>query len=545
MSDLTIGVDFGSDSARAVLVRAEDGAVLAAATCAYPRWNKGLYSDAAATRFRHHPRDYAEALGAVLHGVLDGTKRAAEVRAIAVDATASTPCLTDAGGQPLALRAEFADEPDAMFVLWKDHTGAAESREITEAAKAKGYARHTGNAYSVESGWSKVLHILRTNPRVAAEAKSVIEACDYVTCLLTGRAAARSHSAAGYKLMWSEAWGGYPPAEFFRGLGGERLAAIREALPRETAMQTEPAGRISAAWARELGLREDVTVGVGNLDAHSGAAGAGCALGTMVLTLGTSGVIMAVMPHADYASRFVDDVFGQVPDGILVGHEGFEAGLSAYGDCYAWVKRLVTEPMRELLAGVLSEAELAEAEARALPLLERKASALKVADELPLATDWFNGRRTPKPDPIATATVERLRIGTGIAELYWSVMEATAFGVRAIIEHYEANGVRAERFVAIGGIARKSPFAMQMLADVTGRAIEVPELDDACAFGAAIHAAVAAGLHPDVTAAQRAMCAKSATTHWPRAEQSHDRRYARYRELLGESARAASRRADG
>ena len=534
MDKLVIGVDFGSDSARATLVRTDDGATVRTAACPYRRWAAGLYSSAVETRFRQHPLDYGEALKSVLHGVLDGFAEKPDVVGVGVDTTASTPCLTDAAGVPLALRPEFAEEPDAMFVLWKDHTGTAESREITAAAnvgKVK-YARQCGNDYSAESGWSKVAHILRTNPRVAAAAASVVEQCDYVTGLLTGGAAPRSRCAAAYKWMWSEAWGGYPPAAFFRALGGDRLAAIRDSLPTATAYASARAGTLSADWARELGLSGEVAVSVGNVDAHSGTVGAGGNLGTAVLTLGTSGCLMAMMPQEAFAGRFVADVFGQVPGGIVEGLEGFELGQSAFGDCYAWLKRLVVEPMRELLGGTVPEEPLAAAEARVLPTLERRAAALAVDDALPLATDWFNGRRSPAPDPAACATLTGLRLGTGVAEIYWALVEATAFGVRAMIDHLERNGVRADCWNVIGGIARKSPFVVQMVADVTGKAITVPELDEACALGAAMHAAVAAGVHPDVAAAQRAMGAKVAAVFSPRPDRNHDRRYARYREAL-------------
>ena len=509
---LAVGVDFGSDSARAMLVRTCDGEVLASCSHPYARWGNGLYSDAARMRFRQHPHDYAEALRAVLHGVLDGRNDKDRVACIGVDTTASTPCLTDAEGLPLALRAEFAEEPDAMFVLWKDHTAESEARVITEAARAHGYCMNNGGIYSPENGWAKVWHIVSSNPAVANAAASVVEEGDYIVSLLTGNVATPSYCAAAYKWMWRESWGGYPPETFFRELGGGKLAAIRASLQKKPVAASASVGTLSQAWADELGLPDRVIVGGGNIDAHSGAVGAGCNRGTAVFILGTSGCLMCVAPREDFGGKPVTGVFGQAPDSIIPGLEGFEAGLAAFGDSHAWVGRLVSEPLASL---------------------DRKASALELDDSIPVATDWFNGRRSPFQDPSARATVTGLGLGTDAARLYFAVVEATAFGFRAAVEHLEANGVRVARNVAIGGIANKSPFVMQMLVDVLGRKIEVSSSMDACALGSAINASVAAGLYGNVAEAQARMCAPSCATYSPRPEHDHEARYGIYRRLSG------------
>ena len=507
---LAVGVDFGSDSARAVLVRTDDGKVLASSSHPYARWGKGLYCDPAHMQFRQHPHDYAEALSAVLHGVLDGRDDKDSVACIGVDATASTPCLTGADGLPLASRPEFAEDPDAMFVLWKDHTAESEARLITEAARAHGYCMNNGGVYSPENGWSKVWHIVTTNPAVADAAASVVEEGDYVVSLLTGGASTPSYCAAAYKWMWRESWGGYPPESFFRDLGGGKLAEIRASLKAKPVAASARAGTLSRAWTEELGLPDGVVVGGGNIDAHSGAVGAGCNKGSAAFILGTSGCIMCAAPREDFGGHAVEGVFGQAPDSIIAGLEGFEAGLAAFGDSYAWVGRLVSEPLASL---------------------DRKAAALELDDSIPVATDWFNGRRSPFQDPSARATVTGIGLGTDAARLYFAVVEATAFGIRAAMEHLEANGVRTDRNVAIGGIAGKSPFVMQMLADVLGRTIEVSSSADACALGAAINASVAAGLHVDVATAQARMCAPSCAAYSPRPERNHEARYGIYRRI--------------
>ena len=508
-----VGVDFGSDSARAVLVDAGTGEILASSSCAYARWGRGFACAPSEARFRQHPLDHQEALRAILHGVLNGFARRETVVGISVDATASTPCLTDATGTPLALRPEFADDPDAMFVLWKDHTGEEEARRIADAANADParYCRHNGNTYSPENFWAKVWHILRTNPDVADAAAGTVESCDWLTSLLTGGPVPRSRCAAAYKQMWSAAWGGLPPASFFSALGGPRLAALRDALSDcRFAPSTARAGTLAPAWAEELGLGADVAVGVGNIDAHSGAVGAGCNAGTAAFILGTSGCIMYAVPRASFGDRQVEGVFGQVPDGIVEGLEGIEMGQSAFGDAYAWTSRLVSTPQAEL---------------------DRHAAELQLDDSIPVATDWFNGRRSPFQDAGAKATVRGLTLGTDAARLHYAVVEATAFGVKAVVEHLEQNGIRAERHVAIGGIPRKSPFVMQMLADVTGKTFEVCSTGDACALGAAMHAAVAAGLYGNVAEAQERMCAPSCATYSPQPALNHDARYAIYKAM--------------
>ena len=508
-----VGVDFGSDSARAVLVDAGTDEILASSSCAYARWGRGFACAPSEARFRHHPLDHQEALRAVLHGVLDGFARRETVVGVAVDATASTPCLTDASGTPLALRPEFAEDPDAMFVLWKDHTAEEESRRIADAANADParYCRHSGGAYSPENFWAKVWHILRTNPAAANAAAGAVESCDWLTSLLTGGAVPRSRCAAAYKQMWSAAWDGLPPASFFAALGGSRLAAMREALAGcRFAPASARAGTLSRDWAKELGLGADVAVGVGNVDAHSGAVGAGCNAGTAAFILGTSACVMYAVPRASFGDRQVEGVFGQVPDGIVEGLEGIEMGQSAFGDAYAWTSRLVATPQAEL---------------------DRRAAELRLDGSIPVATDWFNGRRSPFPDASATATIKGLSLGTDAVRLHYAVVEATAFGIRGIIEHLERNGILAERHVAIGGIPRKSPFVMQMLADVTGKTFGVCSTGDACALGAAMHAAVAAGLYGKVAEAQERMCAPSCAIYRPRPDHGHDGRYEIYKAM--------------
>ena len=532
-----IGVDYGTDSARAILVDAGDGSVIAARTEAYPRWAEGRYSDAAADRFRQHPKDYLEVLETVLRDVVGKCPQPERIRGISVDTTASTPCLTDENLTPLSLTPGFEEEPDAMFVLWKDHTGMAESREINALCDGEKlpYTRHCGYSYSAENFWAKILHIFRTNPRVAEKAWSAIECCDFVTASLTGCHSLEElkpgHCCIGAKWMWAEEWGGYPPASFLDRLD-PRLKGLH--LPQENYGCHELAGTLCPEWAVKLGLGTDVVVGAGNVDSYSGAVGGGVRHRTIVMNLGTSSCYMAVMPKEKFGDRIIDGLFAQVDGSILPGQVGFEVGLSAFGDAYAWVKKLVSWPLRELaekqpeLKGTLKAAE-----DRLIADLSEAAARLPQREDAPLATDYLNGRRSPFCDNSLTGTLAGLKLGTTAPELFRALVEATAFATKAVMDHLKAGGVEIDRYVAVGGVAQKSPLVMQMLSDVLEAPISVSASKDSCALGAAIHAAVVAGLYPTVEAAEEALCPPIATTYTPVPSAILRARYRKYLALTG------------
>ena len=540
-----IGVDYGTDSVRAVLADAFTGEMLASSVCNYPRWARGLYCDPARSQFRQHPSDYVESLEAVLTDLVrqspDAVRR---VRALSVDATSSTPCLVTADCTPLSLLPRYAENPDAMFVLWKDHTANRESEEITAlcARSEPNYARHSGNHYSSECFWAKALHLLRSNDGLRSDAFALLELCDWIPALLTGgrdmQALKLGHCAAGSKQMWAEEWGGYPPQEFFAALDPDLARIARNMNPANHTCDTV-AGTLTPEWAARFGLPEGVLVGVGNIDAHSGAVGAGVGYKTVVLNLGTSACYMAVMPAEHMGERLIEGIFGQVDDSIVPGMVGFEAGLSAFGDVYAWFKRLLCYPLRD----VLSQTELVDAPTRdrlveetgdkLMDALTEAAAALPQRVDAPQATDWLNGRRNPYPDPSLTGSLLGLTLSTSAPELYYAFAEATAFATKAIIDHLEKNGVEIDRLVGIGGISQKSPFVMQMLADVMNREVVVAGCPQACAMGAVVYASVIAGCHASVPEAQEALCRFPSTTFFPDAERHTIflRRYARYRQI--------------
>ncbi len=526
-----IGLDFGTDSVRAMLVDAADGKIIASAVEMYRRWSKGMYSDPSKARFRQHPLDYIEGLEKVLKSVIGECEDPEAIRSISVDTTASTPCLTDRAGVPLSLKPEYAENPDAMFVLWKDHTGQDESEEITAlcAGQPVNYAAHSGNHYSAECYWSKVLHLIRKNDDLRRDAWSAMELCDWIPALLTGSNEAgsikASHCAAGTKQMWAEEWGGFPPEGFFAALDPD-LGKIAGRLPRSNYDCGKAAGKLCPEWAEKTGLSTDVLIGVGNVDSHSGGVGAGISHRTMILNLGTSAGYMAVMPVEKMEGRIIDGIFNQVDGSILPGMVGFEAGLSAFGDLYAWLRKLLAWPLK----AVRDSREAEEIEDRLLYMLGEEAAGLPVRLEAPLATDYFNGRRSPDPDSSLTGTIAGLTLGTSAPELYYALAEATAFATKAILDHLVNGGIDVERFIAVGGISQKSPFVMQLLADVTGLEISISENSGSCAMGSAIHAAAVAGLYPSIGEAQKHMVKPTSKTYYPDPSKKEilDSRYERY-----------------
>lgn len=527
--DWVIGIDFGTDSVRAVVAGSLDGRVLGACVQGYPRWARGLYCDPRANRFRQHPLDYLEGLEAAVRGALReaGNGSAAKVRGIAVDTTGSTPVLADAQGTPLALRPGFEENPNAMFVLWKDHTAVVEAERINRLARTWGgedFTRFEGGVYSSEWFWAKALHVLQEDPAVAAAAATVIEHCDWIPAVLTGagslRGIKRSRCAAGHKAMWHPAFGGYPADAFLARLD-PRLVPLKASLGTETWTADAPCGRLSRAWADRLGLSAEVVVAVGAFDAHMGAVGGGVGPGKLLKIMGTSTCDIAVGPRMAGPEIPVKGICGQVDGSVLPGMVGYEAGQSAFGDVYAWFRGLLAWPLEALLPAAaagqgLKVDGLAEAVAeRILPELERQAAGLPAEETVPLALDWVNGRRTPDADPRVKGAIAGISLGTDAPRVFRGLVEATAFGSRAIVERFRSEGVRIDSVIAMGGVARKSPFVMQTVADVLGMDVAVVAGDQAVALGAAMFAAAAAGLHPGVELAQKAMSPGIERIHRP------------------------------
>jgi L-ribulokinase len=541
-----IGVDYGSDSVRSVIVNAADGKELATSVFYYPRWQKQMYCDASKNRFRQHPLDYTEGLEHTIKDCLTkaGADVAAQVKAIAVDTTGSTPVVVNEQGVPLALLPEFEHEPNAMFVLWKDHTSTAEAAEINAHATKfdTNYLQYVGGIYSSEWFWAKLLHILRVDERVRAATYSWVEHCDWIPFVLTGGTEAkdimRGRCSAGHKGLWAEEFGGLPPNEFFATLD-PLLDGFTDRLYKDTYTSDVSAGNLCTEWAERLGLSTDVLVGVGAFDAHMGAVGGQIEPYHLSKVMGTSTCDILVAPNRDMEGKLVKGICGQVDGSVIPGMAGLEAGQSAFGDTYAWFKNLIAWPLQSLLssstlidaqtAGALQEEMLG----KIIPELSRQAAELPLDEKAELAIDWFNGRRTPDANQLLKGTITGLGLGSDAPRVFRALAEATCFGARNIVERFRSEGVLVEGLIGIGGVAKKSPYIMQMMTDVLQMPIRIHQFEHTCALGAAMFAATVAGIYPKVEEAMQAMGGGFEKEYQPNTENAefYNKRYQQYLEL--------------
>lgn len=522
MEKYVIGLDYGTDSARAVLVNAENGSVVAESVSNYARWAQGKYCDNSTQMFRQHPLDYYESLKSVLHGVLDGRPEiAAAVKGIGIDATATTPCLVDNKLRPLALDPRWAENPDAMFVLWKDHSSAAEAAEIEKVAGA--HLDATAGTYSPEFYWSKLLHVLRSTPELAGEAYQFLDLCDWIPTLLCGNsdpAKCRiSQGVIATKMLYNPQLGGFPPRSWFEAIDSLWLKIYDNTHPGDWTCE-KPYGTLCKEFADEFGMSTDVVVGCGMVDAFCGAVGSGVTPTRPIMTLGTSSGYMTVTP-VEKAQR-VRGAFAQAEGFVLPKMFSVEMGLSAFGDAYAWLARLLSYfPARS--GEAVSNGAILKA-------LGEDAEKLPLDENAPFATDFFNGRRSPDQDPRLWGSVMGLRLNTSAPEVYRALVEATCFATRAIIERLQEAGMAPEEVMCIGGISQKSPYVMQMMADVCGMPMKVYDNKETCALGAAMCGATVSGIYSTIQAAQEALMAGVKCTFFPNRELKayFDRRYARY-----------------
>lgn len=520
MGKLVIGIDYGTDSCRGIIVDTHSGEELASHTSFYPRWKKGLYCNPSSNRYRQHPQDYIDSLVEVIHGLLAQLPpdKVENIVALGIDTTGSTPCLTERDGTPLALLPEYGDDPDAMFILWKDHTSIREADEINALARKweTDYTSRSGGIYSSEWFWAKALHALRVNRKIRAKACSIIEHCDWMPALLTGNLepekVRRSRCAAGHKGMWAAEWGGYPSQEFLSALD-PLLEGFGARLKNETYTSDTSAGKLTPEWAEKLGLPQEVDVAVGIIDAHAGAIGAGITAHTMVKIVGTSTCDIVVTPKEDIAGKLIPGISGQVDGSVIPGLIGLEAGQSAFGDVYAWWKEILSWSLN-----LLPEGERAGAAARILPQLNEEVERLPVTESDPVAVDWLNGRRTPFVDLTLKGAITGITLATTPAQIFKSLVEATAFGSRAIMEHLAKEGVRVNEVIGVGGISLKSPYVMQTLSDIMGVPIKVAATQQAGALGAAMCAAVASGIFPAMESASESLGQGYMKVYVPRAE---------------------------
>ncbi|HEY4194601.1 MAG TPA: ribulokinase [Mucilaginibacter sp.] len=513
-----IGVDFGSDSVRSVIIDTFDGEEVASSVFYYPRWRDQLYCDSERNQFRQHPLDYIEGLKFTIKDCLRkaGGLIAGAIKGISVDTTGSTPVAVDKTGTPLALIPGFEANPNAMFILWKDHTAVGEAADINiHAARFDvNYLKYVGGIYSSEWFWAKLLHILRADGQVRRSCYSWVEHCDWIPFLLTGGKNAadikRGRCSAGHKALWAEEFGGLPPDEFFSSLD-PLLKGFTARLFKTTYTSDQKAGYLSKEWAEILGLSSEVAVGVGAFDAHMGAVGGEIEPYHLSKVMGTSTCDILVAPTADMRGKLVKGICGQVNGSVIPGMTGLEAGQSAFGDTYAWFKKMISWPLDNLLndSAVIdhntAEALKNEMTERIIPELSRQAQLLPFDEESELAIDWFNGRRTPDADQTLKGAITGLNLGSDAPKIFRSLAEATCFGAKSIVDRFLLEGIPVKGIIGIGGVAKKSPFVMQMMADVLGMPIRIHQFKHTCALGAAMFAAVVAEIYPTVEEAMAAM----------------------------------------
>ena len=519
MSKYTIGVDYGTDSVRTVLVDTANGKEISHSVYYYPRWKAGKYCDPVNNRFRQHPLDYLEGIERTITDALAKAPEgsAENVVAISIDTTGSTPVAVDRQGTPLALLPEFAENPNAMFVLWKDHTATAEAEEINQLARSWGgvdYTKFEGGIYSSEWFWAKILHVLRADSSIRKSAYSWVEHCDWIPALLTGNhdplSLKRSRCAAGHKAMWHAEFEGLPAEAFLEKLD-PLLSGLRSRLYTETHTCEVKAGNLSAEWARRLGLSEQVAVGAGSFDAHIGALGGEIKPYFLSKIMGTSTCDILIAPSEEVGDKFVKGICGQVDGSVVPGMLGLEAGQSAFGDVYAWFKNLLAGPANALIqhSALLDEPTKIklqnEITDNLIPWLTREAEKIEIGETGILALDWLNGRRTPDANQLLKGAIFGLNLGSEAPGIFRALVEATAFGSKKIIDRFMEEGIPIEGIIALGGVAKKSPFVMQVVADVINKPILVARSDQACALGSAMAAAVVGGVYDSIAEAQQAM----------------------------------------
>ncbi|MFT5288839.1 MAG: L-ribulokinase [Planctomycetota bacterium] len=525
----TIGVDYGTNSVRALLVRCGDGHEVATATFDYPSGEKGvLLSARDANVARQNPGDYLAGLKAVLCGVLAKATgevpgfNPSDVIGIGVDATGSSPLPVTRTNAALGLQLGFEDDLAAQCWLWKDHTAHGEAARITELARElrPEYVRRCGNTYSSEWWWSKIWHCLKTSPHVFDAAHSWIELTDWIPSVLAGVSdptkARRGVCAAGHKAFYGAEWGGLPDKEFLTQLD-PKLAGLRDRLFEQAYDASQSAGGLCSEWAGVTGLTVGIPIAIGQMDVHYGAIGSGVGEGVLVKAIGTSTCDCTVVKQD--VVQDIPGICGIVPGSILPGFSGIEAGQSAVGDLFNWWVEVVCGG-DESLHGQLTE----EAQGQ-LP-----------GESGLLSLDWNNGNRTVLVDQRLSGLILGQTLHTSRAEIYRALVEATAFGARMILERISEYGVAVDRIVCCGGIAEKNPFLMQAYADITGRTMQVSASSQACALGAAVAASVVAGRsaggHADFPSAQAAMTGVQSVSYKP--NQAHRAVYDQLFALYGE-----------
>ena len=529
----TIGLDYGTNSVRCLIVDVANGKEPGTAVYEYETGEAGIILDPVDHNLaRQNPADYLKGIEVTVKAAIAEAKNAVkgfkpdQIIGIGIDTTGSTPIPVDKNGTPLNMLDEFKDNPNACAWLWKDHTGHAEAAEITALAEKEHpeYLAKCGGTYSSEWFFSKILRCLRSDPKVFDAAYTWAEHADWLPAVLTGTQAPdkikRCRCAAGHKAMFNDDWGGYPEEKFLSKLD-PKLGKLRKTLSDQTYAVDQTAGNLTDEWAAKLGLPAGIPVAMGAFDAHLGAVGSGIAPGTLVKIIGTSTCDMLVSESSKKLAD-IPGICGIVDGSILPGYFGLEAGQSAVGDIFNWFVNYI---------------QPGGPEAGSHEALTEKAAKLRPGQSGLLALDWNNGNRTVLVDQRLTGLLLGQTLHTRPEEIYRALIEATAFGALTIINRFEEYGVKVSQVINCGGIAEKNPLLMQIYADATGREMKISRSAQSCALGACIAGAVVAGKasggHDSFADAQAAMCGIKDVTYKPIAEnaQVYQQLYILYKQL--------------
>jgi L-ribulokinase len=532
-----IGVDYGTDSVRSLIVDAANGNEIASSVFYYPRWKKGLYCNAAQNQFRQHPLDYTEGLENTIKDCLQkaGVAVAQNVKAISIDTTGSTPVAVNKNGTPLCMLQGFEENVNAMFVLWKDHTATKEADEINKHAVKfdTNYLQFVGGIYSSEWFWAKLLHILREDETILGNIYSFVEHCDWIPFVLTGGNDAskikRGVCSAGHKALWADNFGGLPTNEFFKTLD-PLLDGFTQNLFIETYTADKAAGIICEEWASKLGLPYDVLIGVGAFDCHMGAVGGQIEPYYLSKVMGTSTCDMLVAPLDEVKNILVKGICGQVNGSIIPGMMGMEAGQSAFGDVYAWFKNILAWPINNFIEDENNKEKITD---KIIIKLAEQAANIELLDDDEIGIDWMNGRRTPDANQLLKGAIANINLASDAPRIFKSLVEATCFGSKAIVDRFIDEGIDIKGIIALGGVAQKSTYVMQTLANILNMPIRVHKSEQTCALGASMFAATVAGIYNKVEDAMAAMGQGFEKIYEPQQDKVayYEKRYKMYKKL--------------
>lgn len=527
-----IGLDYGTDSVRAILLDALNGEELAHSVHSYERWKTLKYCNPNRNQFRQHPLDHIEGLERTIKDVLEISQiNSNQVKGITIDTTGSSPIPISQDGEALVFKKGFENNPNAMMILWKDHTAIKEALEINNLCKTWGgdnYLKYSGGVYSSEWFWAKILHIARTDRSVVENAYTWMEHCDYMTFQLIENndldTFKRSRCAAGHKAMWHHEWGGLPSEEFLLKLD-PYLAKLRSNLYQETYTSDTKAGKLSKKWAKILGLSQETIVSVGTFDAHAGAVGAKIHEKSLIRVMGTSTCDIIVSGKDSYNTKPVNGICGQVDGSVLPGMVGLEAGQSAFGDVLAWFKNVLAWPIDNIVLQSVNIDEeqknqlKAEFDKNLISKLTEAAQSIPPEDSIPVALDWINGRRTPDANQNLKGAIANINLGTTAAHLFLALIHSICFGSKSIVDRFIDEGVEINQVIGIGGVAKKSKFIMQTLANTLNMPVKVAESEQTPALGAAIYASIASGIYDSFDEASEALGSPYVDMYYPEPAQ--------------------------